>query len=274
MRIGCLFILIISSSLAWADAVRDKAELDLLPTYCRGTQQIRWISNDPKSLKEYVALYGEPFMHLHQYCWGLNGENNASKIRDGYYRQRKLESSLSEIQYSLDNSPPTFSLLPEMYLSKARVLFKLERNVEAVEALSRATQLNADYSPAYAQLGDYYQRIGDWRNAIKTFEQGYLNTNRANADFFIWKIRKLDKNYKIPSDRISHKVPELPNDTQPNDSQSEQLIGASAVNVPANQPTPTQPPAPPSPPNSTGSEAQNPMVDQTSKPNPYCRFCP
>lgn len=245
MRLILLLFLTISCPSARAiNAIQDISELALLPTYCRGTQQIRTISGDTKPLEEYVAIYGEAFLHLQHYCWALSGENKLPKMRDENQRQSERISILGNIQYVLDRSPLNFSLLPEMYISKARILFKMDRDVEAIGVLFKLTQLRPDYGPAYDQLGDYYQRIGDKRSAIATYEQGILNSPKDNTAFFIKKIRKLDKNYKIrqPKERPAMK---------------------QAVQQPADVPAAASAPADTAPP-----------AEPEKKPNPYCRFCP
>lgn len=224
--------------------VEDTSELALLPNYCRGTQLIRAISGDSKPLTEYVAIYGDTFMHLHHYCWALNGENKLSKIRDEGLKKSTLVSILGNIQYVVNLMPLDFSLLPDILISKARILFKMEQDVEAVGVLFKLTQLRPGYGPAYDELGDYYQHSGDKSNAIKSYEQGLLNSSAANKNFFIKKIKKLDKNYKAPNGEkkpVAEQVPPAPVMPEP--------AAASAV-------TSERAPIPP------------------EKPNPYCRFCP
>lgn len=224
---------------AWGyGEVEDLAELALLPNYCKGAQQIRAISNDPKPLQEYVALYGEGYMHIQHYCWALNQENKLPRLRDEQRRQSELISILSNIQYVLDRSPANFTLLPEIYLGKARILFKMERDVEAVGTLFKLTQFRPDYGPAYDQLGSYYQHTGDKRNAIKVFEQGLRYTPEANRKFFTSKIKALDKNHPIP--------PPLPHNT------TEEAH------------------APPATKNQEAASA----VAAPPDASPYCRFCP
>jgi len=247
VKIIFVFLLTLLSPTSWAiDAVHDLSEVELLPSYCKGTLQIRMISNDPKPFAEYVAIYGDPFNYLHHYCWALNSENNLYKIEQDYLKKSELISILGNLQYVLDRSPLSFSLLPDIFISKARILFKMDKDTEALGVLFKLSLIKPGYAPTYAQLGDYYQRIGHNNDAIKMYEQGLHNTNKANAAFFIWKIRKLDKNFKAP------------------------LINAAQTALPKQD---TSAPATESPSaNPYDEAAQNPAKDQTS--NPYCRFCP
>lgn len=272
MRIFLLVLIIFSSS-ARADQVESLSELALLPTYCRGTQVIRAISKDPTPIDQYVAIYGEAYRHLHHYCWALNAENKALRIRDDYLRRSKLTYALEDYKYFLDRAPPTFSLLPEIYTSRARVLFTLKRDVEAVRDLVKVIELKPDYGPAYARLSDYYQRVGDKSNAIKILEQGISNTNNDNnVTFFIRKLEELGKTYQGTLGSALQKEDESAHDKKPSDLTEKK---ESAGNAQASPPDQTSLPATSSTENITPDRAgQNTPADQQAKPNPYCRFCP
>jgi tetratricopeptide (TPR) repeat protein len=222
--------------------IQEIEELTLLPDYCKGTQVTRSISGDTRPYSEYIAAYGATYIHMHHYCWALNAENKLSQIREKHHKLSELNSILDNIQYVLNRAPQNFPLLPEIYLSKARILFKLERDVEAVKVLFKLTRIRPEYSPTYAQLGDYYQRIGDKVNAIKTYEWGLINSHGKNTTFFLNKIIKLDNSYHPPP--TTKRTVNQP-DTIPD-------LPASAASA-----------APPPP-----------LANQPDKPNPYCRFCP
>lgn len=269
MKIIYLLFFVLFSAPSWAEGlhgeVEDLSELALLPTFCRGTQQVRTVSNDPKPWEEYVALYGKPYIYLHHYCWALNNENQLSKIRDENNRKGQLNSILGNLEYVLNFTPSDFSFFPDIYISRARILFRMERDVDAVGVLFKLTQLRPEYGPAYAQLGDYYQRIGDPRNAIKFYQQGLINTHQGNANFFIQKIKKLDKNYKTPPISARKTKASTP-DPKPDPTSKE-----NADKIPSDlsdQIPPAMPASSPVP----DSAAQ--PSDQAAKPNPYCRFCP
>ena len=265
MRVVYLLLLALLSPASWAGVygeVENLSELALLPTYCKGAQQIRLISNDPKPIEDYLTLYGEAYIHMQQYCWGLNKENKLPGIRDENYRKSQMITILENFQYVLDRAPLTFTLLPDIYISKARILLKMERDVDAVHVLFTLTQIKPGYSPAYAQLGDYYKRIGDQHNAIKFYELGIINTNKENSKFFIKKIKKIDPAYQAPPIKD---IPQMDASQQ----NSASLIKDSAVSAPPSLADQTATPA--APPTRDGTAK---AADQTAKPNPYCRFCP
>jgi len=248
------------SSASMADAVKSQSELALLPAYCSGTQQVRSVSKDPKPIEDYIAIYGQPYYHLHHYCWALNAENNAWRIRDKFLRESKLSYALGDIQYVLDRSGSDFALLPEILNSQARILFTLHRAPEAVVALNRAISLKPDYSPAYERLSDYYVSVGNKAQAIATLERGIGNTE--NATRLVKRLEKLGKTYQgVPGDlraakKSDEEAPKIPPSTESNDPHD------SGEGQP---PAPEQPPAE----GSTSAPADTPP-----KTNPYCRFCP
>lgn len=260
------FVLAVFSATAVADEVTSISELALLPPYCRGTQQIRAISKDPKPLEEYYATYGMSYSHFHHYCWALNTENNAWKTRDSYMRKSKLGYALGDLQYSLDRSNRDFVFLPDIYNTKARLLFALRRDAEAVIALRKAIEIKPDFVTAIARLSDYYVGHGDKARAIKTLEEGIDNSEKPGS--LIKKLKKLGKTYQgMPGSARKKEappeaIPPLTTEADPKANTVPPLNTdpASSSDVPAvlgNTPQPVVPP-----------------VDAPKPPNPYCRFCP
>ncbi|WP_200335714.1 tetratricopeptide repeat protein [Thiocystis violacea] len=170
----CLF-----STMAQAGRVESVSELLRLPAYCRGTQQIRDISQDPTPIDVYIKKYGWAYSHLHHYCWALNEENRISIARppDGKFW---LGEAIKDIDYVLNqNRNPKFIFLPEMYTTKARILFKLDKPLDAVLWLKKAIEANPRYVPAYSRLSDYYLDQGNTAEAIKILEQGISRSQQS-----------------------------------------------------------------------------------------------
>lgn len=266
MKISFSILLALFSATAVADEVTSMAELALLPPYCHGTQLIRNISKDPKPLEEYYAMYGMSYSHFHHYCWALNTENNAWKTSDSYLRKSKLGYALKDLQYSLDRSDQNFVFLPDIYNTKARLLFSLRRDAEAVLALHKAIEIKPDFVTAIARLSDYYADHGNKARAIQTLETGIDNSEKAGT--LIKKLKKLGKTYQgTPGSARKKEAP------------------AVTTSPPATEVNPAAKNAVPSSPNpgseSTGDvpaivpgDAANPTSEAPKPPNPYCRFCP
>lgn len=258
MKVICILLLLSPS--VWAmgphGEISDMTELAALPAYCKGTQVTREVSHDPKPIEDYVAIYGHAYTHLHHYCWALNDENH-----DNYF-----DRMLDNIKYVVDKAPLNFAMLPEIFITKARILFKAKRDTDALATLLQLTQIKPGYATAYAQLGDYFQRVGDKNSAIRYYEQGLIKTNKKNADFFIFKIKKLDENYKAPS----IETPTISNGTSQQSSTADHTTEDNTASSHRPDQTPTTPASAPPP----ASTVQNSSVEQPAKPNPYCRFCP
>lgn len=266
MRVACLLFFALLSTASWAmgphGEIESLSELAALPAYCKGTQVTRDVAHDPKPISEYQAIYGAAYSHLHHYCWALNTENHQNEM-DENSKNFQYGVILDNIKYFLDNSPLTFSLIPQIYNTKARILFKMHRDAEAIDVLFKLTQIKPSYASAYALLGDHYQRINDKNNAIKYYEQGLINTHKGNAEFFIWKIKKLDKDYKAP---LIDPIPKSDESVQNSFAeQSAETNDRSTSTKPLEQ---NQLPATPE------ISPLIPTSDSASRHNPYCRFCP
>jgi len=250
MRFALIISIIAMSELASAD-IKSIADVARLPPYCSGTQSIRNITKDPRPINDYIAIYGTPFIHLHHYCWALDRESTSWRVRDKTARDSQLRYALGDIQYVLDRSTPDFMLLPEILNTKARILFSLRRDGEAVAALNQAINTKNDYVEAYIQLSDYYVKRGDKTQAVKLLEQGIENTENANK--LIKRLEKLGKSYQgTPGSARAQK--ETPRMTETK-TETTEIVNTPVEPASATAPTPDQVQSPP--PN-----------------NPYCRFCP
>ncbi len=246
-----LLAFVLFSRFAWAGAVTNMAELALLPPYCKGTFQIRQLSNDPMPMEQYVAIYGHSFYHLHHYCWALNAENKSHMIFDKRVREGELFFALGDIKYVLTNADPDFVLLPDIYNSQARILFSLHRDGEAVIALEKAIELKPGYAPAVARLSDYFVKIGDKAKAIKTLEVGI--NNAKNAGGLIKKLAALGITYQgTPGSAIRE------------EEQVKEQVATPPLDASQDAARPSSAPA-------TPGDATQPVSHPSN--NPYCRFC-
>lgn len=170
-RVSLLFISCFLCSVSYAFPVT-KADLALLPPYCKGTQLIRDISGDVTPYTEYQKVYGSEFQHLHHYCWALNFENKLRRDPSNTVLRGLISQGIGDIQYVIDQARPNYFLLPELYTAKARLLKLGKKPADAMSSLLKAIQVKQDYWPAYAMLSDLYKAQGDKANAIKVLEDG------------------------------------------------------------------------------------------------------
>jgi tetratricopeptide (TPR) repeat protein len=253
---------------SYADVPTNERELAMLPEYCQGTQGLSKIRNLPKSaIDNYYKTYGETYHHLHHYCWALLTEYNATRIRDKGPRNNKYNQALGDIQYVLNKNPPaSFPPLGDIYTTRARILFKMDRPGEAVADLMKAITLQPGNQRAYVQLSDYYLQIGQKDKAISTLEKGV--ENHEAPSMLLKRLDRLGKPYKgTPGSAIAKKqmadspaIEQLSTDT-PASAQSGTVDannkgGPSGVDNAQPDNKTTEPVAPKDP------------------ANPYCRFCP
>lgn len=237
-----------------AHASLSASDLALMPPYCHGTQVIRSVSQDPQPIENYISIYGKSYSHLHHYCEALVTINKYQFLQDKLVRESKMRKALIDIQYSIDRSDLAFVFLPDMYAAKARVLFTLRRDSEAVLALKKAIEVKPDYVPAIGQLSDFFAGKGDKAQAIKILEEGIDNTERATS--LIKKLEKLGKTYQgTPGSSRKKEEPRTPLVTE----QSPDTEKRSSTTNNAEEITKQTPPSP---------------VDNRPADNPYCRFCP
>ncbi|MBI1285826.1 MAG: hypothetical protein GC183_16090 [Thiobacillus sp.] len=268
--LACLPLFVIAAS-SHADRVTNERELMLLPEYCRGTQGLRQISKLPKSaVDNYYKTYGETYHHLHHYCWALMSEYNAFKILEAGPRSNKLKEAIGDIDYVLNKNPPaTFPPLAEIYTTRARILFKLDRPGEAAADLVRATSLKPVYQPAYTQLSDYYLKIGQKDKAVAILEEGVANDPSPTS--LLRKLEKLGKPYQgTPGSALAkQREPEAPEQTANQSAAPAQKAGAQPASGDSSDAAST----PQAGSAQTDSKATEPPAIGAPG-NPYCRFCP
>jgi len=233
------------------------ADLAFLPAYCRGTQLIRDVSKDPKSVQEYVTTYGKPFIHLHHYCWALNWEKKAWRSNARGQRDWNLERALGDIKYVLDRSDEGFVLLPEIYSTQARILSTLNRDPLAIVALQNAIKVKPDYAPAYVKLSEYYVQANNKTQAIKVLEQGIDHIEKPAT--LIKQLAKLGVTYQRAPGAALKNAP-----TPDQEKEAAPLTERPAIPEPETA-------VPAAPPNQSKSETP---PETTNKANPHCRFCP
>lgn len=176
-------------TIAQADHVNTMSELLRLPKYCWGTQQINAISGDQMH-EEYIKRYGPAYHDMHHYCWALNTENKIAITNPPDSKFQLGTVVMSDIDYVLrQNKDPKFVFLPEIYTTKARILFKLDKAEDAVPWLIKAIETNPNYTPAYARLSDYYAEQGKTAEAIKILNQGIARTKRS--DMLVRRLKEL-----------------------------------------------------------------------------------
>ena len=171
-----IFISLHGAALAEPPNIRF-GEISLLPSYCKHTQT--FTTDDPRSryidspAKSLYLEFGQSYLALHHYCWGLIYKRRAEQpglsqsTRRAYY-----ESSINEYGYLLANSTFDFALRPEVYLRIGETYIALQAYSDAIEPLMRSIAAKPDYWPPYERWAAVLNRLGKREEALEKLEAG------------------------------------------------------------------------------------------------------
>jgi tetratricopeptide (TPR) repeat protein len=164
------------------------AEIAMLPAYCPDTQTFghggqhwggqsyNWSPNAPK----WVDLMGQGFWAMHHYCWALIRLRRAERpgtlpvIQKGH-----RQAALGDLKFVIENSPPDFVMLPEVYTKVGEVQLLLGNYADADLAFTKARSLKPDYWPAYFQWAQYLRQRGQKAKARDLVQEGLLHAPNA-----------------------------------------------------------------------------------------------
>jgi tetratricopeptide (TPR) repeat protein len=182
-----IFALITVALLAWSPFVLAQpelitnAEIAMLPAYCPdtqtfghggqhwGAQSYNWSPNAPK----WVELMGNGFWALHHYCWALIRLRRAERPGTPAVIQKgHRQAALGDLNFVIENTPPDFILLPEIYTKVGEVQLLLKNYADAEEAFAKARTLKPDYWPAYLQWAEHLRQRGQKAKARELVEEG------------------------------------------------------------------------------------------------------
>lgn len=260
-------ILIFVSNWAFAFEKVTKEDLKSLPPLCKGTQLIRGVSGDKTPMDVYTKQYGQEFIYLHHYCFALKVENDFYKNPSSAYWQGKLNYAIGDLDFVLERSSPTFVLLPDILLAKARIYALQKQNGLAVITAHKAVEAKPDYVRAYTFISDLYEKLGDKTNAIKTLQSALERVPDSTPIMNRLTRLGVTPPKREPVEAIAEEAPPQPSPS------SEATVSDSPGATPA-QPSPE-----PRSPQTDASQEQPPKPttqqngDQPPN-NPYCRFCP
>ena len=88
---------------------------------------------------------------------------------------------LKEFEYTQKHAGKNFPLQPKISLEKGKVLLQLNRNTEALSEFQTAIQLKPSYTPPYAELSDYYVKIGIPDQAENILKQGLKHSPNSKS---------------------------------------------------------------------------------------------
>lgn len=138
------------------------------PTFGRTSEQMNQDHN------KWLKMLGPGFNHYHHFCWGQTTVNRyySSFGTPPTERNSLLKYAIEDYNYSIERSPPDFSLLPEILVARAKAYVLLKETVKAIPDLQRAIKLNPKYEKAYADLAEIYAKDGQPEIAKKIIQTG------------------------------------------------------------------------------------------------------
>ena len=162
-----------------------ESEMKLLPRYCPDTQGFGYgdaYSRTSPRAGYWVSLMGPTFWNMHHYCWAEISMNRSRKARLSPMTRRGLwESARNDYGYVIQNSPPDFILLPEIYTKIGQVEMLLDRPNKADEAFSRARHLKPDYWPAYSHWAEFLIQNRKLTEAMEIVQEGLKNAPQSKV---------------------------------------------------------------------------------------------
>lgn len=173
---GALLLAVSFGAFAGKPANVTDSEMALLPQYCPDTQLFKYgdaTYNTSPNAPKWVGLMGNGFWSMHHYCWALINLARAQKPSiPANVRQETREYAIEDMNYVIQNTPPDFVILPEIYTKIGEVLLSLKRPQEAGGAFAKARSLRVNYWPPYFQWAEYLRSVGKKAEARQLVEEG------------------------------------------------------------------------------------------------------
>lgn len=128
-------------------------ELTLAPAFCPDTMGFKYgdqYSNTSPQAARWVAMMGPGFWAMHHFCWAdINIRRAQTIAMPRSNRIALLESGISDYNYVLINTSPSFVMRPEIFLRIGDTQVLLGRKPHALQAYAAARDAKPDYWPAY-----------------------------------------------------------------------------------------------------------------------------
>ncbi|HTP98418.1 MAG TPA: hypothetical protein VMN56_03770 [Casimicrobiaceae bacterium] len=174
--LGLAASVLATGSLAGKPTEVTDAEMAMLPPYCVDTMGFKYgdaYTNTSPNAPKWVALMGQGFWAMHHYCWALINIGRAQRpTMPANLRQGTRESAIGDMRYVIENTPPDFVMLPEIYTRIGEQQLALGRVSDARASFDKARSLKPDYWPPYFQWAEYLHRAGKTAEARAVTEEG------------------------------------------------------------------------------------------------------
>lgn len=180
-----------TTSFAAKPANVTRGELALIPPYCIDTEGFSYGPENSPTMspraRAWVGEMGRTFWSMHHYCWGLI---NLNRLRSGRANtpnpQYFAKQIIDEYFYVLNNAPPDFVLLPEVWTRVGEAALLAGDVGSAMDAYQKARSIKPDYWPAYAQWADFlitYKKIDEAKTLVR---EGLRHAPESTALMHLW----------------------------------------------------------------------------------------
>jgi len=156
----------------------------MLPAYCKPkavnlNSKVGPYQKYRPLIKIWKKRLGSDYVHLHHYCQALQALNKIYKEPEKKKFYYKV--ALGNIEYMERNASKKFVLMPEIYNTKAKILYSIGRTDDAVKYLISAMRLKKNFSPPYVKLIDIYNDLGMKDKAKKVLKTGLKYNPKSKA---------------------------------------------------------------------------------------------
>lgn len=154
-----------------------RGELALTPEICQDVQAIPitgWSKTTPSPrAAKWIAMIGETFWAMHHYCWALIGLQRAERAgTQSSARVFAIGVAVSDFYYVIQNSPPDFILLPEIYYRMGEARIQLGELAPALSDFAMSRRLKPDYWPPYVGEAKVLMAVGKRKEAQALLNEG------------------------------------------------------------------------------------------------------
>ncbi len=172
---------------AWAGKPENVTpdEMALLPPYCVDVQGFQYGDasyNTSPNAPKWLGMMGRGFWAVHHYCWALI--NLGRILRPSVppeIKRGERDGAIGDMYYVINNVPPDFVILPEIYAKIGEIQLEQKRAPQARQAYEKARALKPDYWPAYYQWAEYLRRSGQKDQARTLVEEGLAKAPESKS---------------------------------------------------------------------------------------------
>ncbi len=255
-------------------------EFSMLPRYC--WVKMKESDKSPEKLQFYNTL-GKDYVHVHHFCAGMNFASRSLRLpneKDRIYYRKK---AFTNFQYMIDHADQSFSLMPDVYMSRGRLYMNGPDAAMALADFQKAAELRPDLAAAYMAQADWLVKFKTKAEALAAVTEGL----RQAPDSKGLQKRYVDLGGQLPYPEPAKKPePEQTAKSQPQSQPDTQPVPQQIDTQAAQSARPAESSAPPQP--QGAGDAASPgkgteSVGPASAPsggkignatNPWCRFCP